>query len=57
MPEQFAKTPLTSDILSIVVTGIDSTPELSHAVRVLPKPCDPDHVAEVVSEQLFKRNR
>jgi CheY-like chemotaxis protein len=55
--QQFAKNPLTSDIPIIVVTGVDPTPQLPHALRVLPKPCDPDHVAEVVSDHLFKRNR
>src|SRR6266550_1858554 len=44
--QQFAKNPLISDILVIVVTGVDPTPELPQALRVLPKPCDPDHVAE-----------
>jgi len=54
--QQFAKNPLISDIPVIVVTGIEPTPELPHALRVLPKPCDPDHVAEVVTDYLFKRN-
>ena len=55
--QQFANNPLISDIPVIVVTGVDPTPELPHALRVLPKPCDPDHIAEVVSDYLFRRNR
>jgi len=53
--KQFAKNPLISDIPVIVVTAIDPVPELPHAVRVLRKPCDPDHIAEVVSTYLARR--
>jgi len=43
---------LTSDIPIVVVTGVDPKPELPHAQVVLCKPCDPDHVADVVSGHL-----
>src|SRR5262245_18917991 len=32
----------TSDIPVIVITGVDSPPELPHAAMVLHKPCDAD---------------
>ena len=47
-----AQNPLTSDIPVIVVTGVEPTPELPHARLVLGKPCDPDHVANIVADHL-----
>jgi CheY-like chemotaxis protein len=49
---ELADNPLTSDIPVIVVTGVEPSPELPHARVVLPKPCDPEHVARVVSDHL-----
>lgn len=47
-----AQNPLTSDIPVIVVTGVEPTPELPHARKVLGKPCDPDYVAYIVADHL-----
>jgi len=44
--------PLTSDIPIIVVTGVEPTPSVPHALVVLRKPCDPDHVARIVIDHL-----
>jgi CheY-like chemotaxis protein len=49
---ELAENPLTSDIPVIVVTGVDPVPQLSHALVVLCKPCDPDHVAKIVADHL-----
>jgi CheY-like chemotaxis protein len=49
---ELGENPLTSDIPIIVVTGVDPTPELPNARAVLCKPCDPDHVADLVSNHL-----
>jgi CheY-like chemotaxis protein len=46
------KNPLTCHIPVIVVTGEEPTPELAHALVVMCKPCDPDHVAKIVSDHL-----
>ena len=50
---ELAEHPLTSDIPIIVVTGVDPPPQLSHALVVLCKPCDPDHVAKIVTDHLL----
>jgi len=42
----------TRRIPVIVVTGVVPTPDLPHAVVVMCKPCDPDHVARIVSDHL-----
>jgi len=44
--------PLTQDIPIVVVTGVDPPPPLPDAVAVLSKPCDPDHVAKIVTDHL-----
>ena len=49
---ELAENPLTSDIPVIVVTGVDPPPQLPHALVVLCKPCDPDHVAKIVTDHL-----
>lgn len=49
---EFSENPLTSDIPIIVVTGVDPLPDLPHALLVLGKPCDPDHVAKLVEAHL-----
>jgi len=49
---ELAGNPLTSDIPVIVVTGAEPTPDLPHAVVVLCKPCDPDHIAKIVADHL-----
>ena len=49
---ELAGNPLTSDIPVIVVTGVDPAPHLPHALVVLCKPCDPDHVAKIVTDHL-----
>jgi len=49
---ELGENPLTSDIPIIVVTGVDPKPDLPHAVTVLCKPCDPDRVADIVSDHL-----
>lgn len=50
--EELAENPLTADIPVIVVTGVDPTPELPHALLVLPKPCEPDQLATIVADHL-----
>jgi CheY-like chemotaxis protein len=47
--------PSTQDIPIVVVTGVDPAPSLPDAVAVLSKPCDPDHVARVVTDHLPTR--
>ena len=47
---ELAGNPLTTDIPIIVVTGVEPTPQLAHALVVLCKPCDPDHVAKIVAD-------
>lgn len=47
-----AGNPMTSDIPVIVVTGVEPPPDLPHALVVLCKPCDPDHVAKIVADHL-----
>jgi CheY-like chemotaxis protein len=47
-----AANPLTSEIPVIVVTGVQPKPRLPHALVVLCKPCDPDHVASIVADHL-----
>jgi len=49
---ELAGNPSTSDIPVIVVTGVEPSPEVPNAVMVLHKPCDPDHIARVVSDHL-----
>jgi CheY-like chemotaxis protein len=49
---ELGENPLTSDIPIIVVTGVEPTPELPNARAVICKPCDPDHVADLVSNHL-----
>jgi CheY-like chemotaxis protein len=49
---ELAANPLTSDIPVIVVTGVEPKPTLPHALVVLCKPCDPDHVAKIVKDHL-----
>jgi len=49
---ELAANPLTTDIPIIVVTGVEPTPQLPHALVVLCKPCDPEHVARIVADQL-----
>lgn len=49
---ELGENPLTSDIPIVVVTGVDPMPDLPHAVTVLCKPCDPDRVADIVSDHL-----
>ena len=49
---ELGENPLTTDIPVVVVTGVDPPPELPHAVIVLTKPCDPDHVAKIVTDHL-----
>ena len=46
------KNPLTSHIPVIVVTGEEPIPLLPHALVVMCKPCDPDHVAKIVTDHL-----
>ena len=53
---ELAGNPLISDIPVIVVTGVEPAPELPHALVVLCKPCDPDHVAQIVSDHLPARS-
>ena len=50
--KELGENPLTNDIPVVVVTGVDPPPELPHAVVVLKKPCDPDHVAKIVTDHL-----
>jgi thiol:disulfide interchange protein len=50
--QELAENPLTADIPVIVVTGVDPTPELPHALLVLPKPCEPDQLATIVADHL-----
>ena len=54
---ELGENPLTSDIPIIVVTGVDPTPELPNARAVLCKPCDPDHVADLVSNHVHANTR
>ena len=49
---ELAANPLTRDIPVIVVTGVEPKPTLPHALVVLCKPCDPDHVAKIVKDHL-----
>jgi DNA-binding response OmpR family regulator len=49
---ELSENPLTSDIPIVVVTGVEPTPHLPHALTVLCKPCDPDHVADIVTNHL-----
>jgi CheY-like chemotaxis protein len=49
---ELAADPRTSDIPVIVVTGVEPTPLLPHALVVLCKPCDPVHVATIVADHL-----
>jgi len=49
---ELAANPLTTDIPIIVVTGVEPKPQLAHALVVLCKPCDPEHVAKIVADQL-----
>jgi CheY-like chemotaxis protein len=49
---ELSENPLTSDIPIIVVTGVEPTPHLPHALTVLGKPCDPDDVADIVTNHL-----
>jgi DNA-binding response OmpR family regulator len=51
---EFAGNPLTSTIPVIVVTGVEPAPQLPEAALVLTKPCDPDHVARVVTDHLSR---
>ena len=50
--KDLAANPLTSDIPVIVVTGVAPKPHLPHALVVLCKPCDPDHLASIVTDHL-----
>jgi len=54
---ELGENPLTSDIPIIVVTGVEPTPELPNARAVLCKPCDPDHVADLVSNHVHANTR
>ena len=54
---ELAANPLTSGIPVIVVTGVEPTPRLPHALMVLCKPCDPDHVAKIVMDHLPAASR
>lgn len=49
---ELSENPLTSDIPIIVVTGVEPAPDIPAALMVLAKPCDPDHIARVVTEHL-----
>ena len=49
---ELSDNPLTNDIPIIVVTGVDPAPTIPEALMVLPKPCDPDYIARVVTENL-----
>jgi len=49
--KDLAANPATSEIPVIVVTG-EPKPDLQHALVVLCKPCDPDHVAKIVADHL-----
>jgi len=49
---EISANPLVNDIPIIVVTGVDPTPEIPEALMVLQKPCDPDHIARVVTDHL-----
>jgi len=49
---ELAANPTTRGIPVIVVTGVEPRPNLPHAVVVLCKPCDPDHVASIVTDHL-----
>jgi CheY-like chemotaxis protein len=49
---ELAADPMTSGIPVIVVTGVEPTPRLPHALVVLCKPCDPAYVAKIVADQL-----
>jgi DNA-binding response OmpR family regulator len=40
------------DIPVVVVTGSDAKLSVSQAVAILRKPCDPDRLVEVISQQL-----
>ena len=53
--KELGENPLTNDIPVVVVTGVDPPPELPHAVVVLKKPCDPDHVAKIVTDHLPRK--
>jgi DNA-binding response OmpR family regulator len=50
--QDLAANPLTSSIPVIVVTGVEPAPRLPHALVVLCKPCDPDHIAKIVADHL-----
>lgn len=52
---ELAANPLTTDIPIIVVTGVEPTPRVPHALVVLCKPCEPDHVAKIVADHLPAR--
>ena len=54
---ELAENPLTSDIPIIVVTGVEPTPAIPHAVIVLCKPCDPEHLARIVDDHLYPAKR
>lgn len=49
---EVAGNPLVNDIPIIVVTGVDPVPQIPEALMVLQKPCDPDHIARVVTDHL-----
>ena len=49
---ELGENPLTNDIPIVVVTGVEPKPELPHAQVVVCKPCDPDRVADIVSDHL-----
>ena len=49
---ELAANPLTTGIPIIVVTGVEPTPRVPHALVVLCKPCEPDHVAKIVADHL-----
>ena len=49
---ELASNRTTSNIPVIVVTGTDAPAEMPHALMVLKKPCDPEHVARVIADHL-----
>jgi DNA-binding response OmpR family regulator len=52
---EFTSNPSTSNIPVIVVTGVDPPPDLPDALMLLCKPCDPEHVAKIVTDHLPAR--
>jgi len=50
--KDLAAHPSTSDIPVIVVTGVEPKPDLPHALVVLWRPCDRDHLARIVANHL-----